>query len=445
MSVQAKKRAKGLMYYAVFYTADGTQVWERAGTDKREAERLDARRQKEVKAGTYEPKGKTLTVAAWSKLWLASVIGKRSHTAYSNRMANVLTFPWFATMKLPDVRPRHAAQLAKELKLKISDVTGKTLSPKTVHGIFAAAHTCFQAAVFQEHIDSNPMIVPAGTLSRLGEARVPYEAAEVQLLTTDKRVAADTRVWAALAFYTGARMGELCGLKWSDLIDGLHPLLALQISKQYEGQPLKTDDTEGTHARAVPVHPVLLAALTDWWAVGFDAYYGRAPTLEDYIVPRADFTGITRHIAQHRWDKACAATNVPNRTVHSTRHTFVSFMRRCGAREELVEVVTHNSKGRAIIDVYTAWDWPSVCSAVECLKYEIIRQGIDGLTIVPSFFAAGRGRVSPESRHDNGTDGITASEPPKSDPSHSPEDSTLPALSGANQQCPQCGHTWRRT
>jgi hypothetical protein len=34
-----------------------------------------------------------------------------------------------------------------------------------------------------------------------------------------------------------------------------------------------------------------------------------------------------------------------------------------------LEQVTHNVRG-AIIDVYTAWEWPALCEAVSCLKVD---------------------------------------------------------------------------
>jgi hypothetical protein len=53
---------------------------------------------------------------------------------------------------------------------------------------------------------------------------------------------------------------------------------------------------------------------------------------------------------------------------HSTRHTFITWARRGGARADVLEVVTHNAAGR-MIDQYTHWDWAPLCDAVACLDY----------------------------------------------------------------------------
>jgi len=40
-----------------------------------------------------------------------------------------------------------------------------------------------------------------------------------------------------------------------------------------------------------------------------------------------------------------------------------------GARSDVLEQITHNARG-AIIDVYTAWEWPALCEAVSCLEVD---------------------------------------------------------------------------
>ena len=47
----------------------------------------------------------------------------------------------------------------------------------------------------------------------------------------------------------------------------------------------------------------------------------------------------------------------------------ISAARSSGARSDVLERITHNARG-AIIDVYTAWEWPALCEAVSCLKVD---------------------------------------------------------------------------
>ena len=55
MSVVPRKLDTGGISYWVVFSWQGKRVWERSGPDRRAADRLDERRQREVKAGTYVP------------------------------------------------------------------------------------------------------------------------------------------------------------------------------------------------------------------------------------------------------------------------------------------------------------------------------------------------------------------------------------------------------
>ncbi len=100
---------------------------------------------------------------------------------------------------------------------------------------------------------------------------------------------------------------------------------------------------------------------------GFEFHYCRKPTADDFIVPRTkDGRPHTRSSAYKLWLRACALAGVENRSLHSTRHTFITLARRGGARAEVVERVTHNAAG-SIVDHYTHWDWAPLCEAVQAL------------------------------------------------------------------------------
>jgi len=60
---------------------------------------------------------------------------------------------------------------------------------------------------------------------------------------------------------------------------------------------------------------------------------------------------------------------VPNKGSHGLRRFMISAARSSGARRDVLKQITHNARG-AIIDVYTAWEWPALCEAVSCLKVD---------------------------------------------------------------------------
>jgi hypothetical protein len=146
------------------------------------------------------------------------------------------------------------------------------------------------------------------------------------------------------------------------------PLPTLHVRRQYDGAPLKTEKRAGENPRRVPVHPELSRLLGAWKAEGFAAKHGRGPLPDDPIVPSFDGASV-RHMAkktaQGRWRDACAIAGVAYRTVHATRHTFITILDRGGAAENLIEKITHTKrKKRSMVSRYTHHEWVQVCQAV---------------------------------------------------------------------------------
>jgi integrase len=208
--------------------------------------------------------------------------------------------------------------------------------------------------------------LPRGTLRRKtarGNRRQPYTRQEAHALIHDARIPVDARAWIALAFFTGMREGEICGRRWRDWDRDVPTLGLLRVHSQYEDQPLKTDDGDDTRPRMVPVHPELAEILQAWWSEGFALVHCRAPTTDDWIVPTRDGGNHTKSSGYKLFQRALAAVGVDNRSLHSTRHTFISVARSNGARPDVLERVTHNSSGE-VIDTYTTFEWRPLCDAV---------------------------------------------------------------------------------
>ena len=376
MAVVARKRASGTVYW-VATSQRGEKYWERAGTDKREAQRLDARRKREVKAGTFTPGvgsggSKVRTYAA---SWLAGRTVANADTERSLLRDYVLCRDWFASLPVRDVRPRHLIRLATELKQAPKAHRGEgTIAPKTVVLIMSAVQTMFRDAEIAELIDQNPVVLPRGTLIRKGKRREPYALEATRAVIF--RAGHPARIVAnALVLLTGMREGEACGRRWRDWDRNAEPLGALTVATQYCDDPLKTDNP-----RRVPVHADLAAILDWWWRVGWELVYCRKPRESDWIVPQlgAPEVAHTKSSFYKAWRRSCVASGVTNLSLHSTRHTFISLARRGGARPDVLERVTHNARGD-MIDHYTTFDWAPLCEAVACFPTLSVDAPVDAI------------------------------------------------------------------
>jgi integrase len=356
MAVVERKHKRGITYW-VATSVRGVKHWERSGTNKREAQQLDALRRREVKEGTFRPDRMTadITVKTFIERWLDTRTNRNAENDRRLLELHVLPVAWFAALPMGDVRPKHLLKLIAEIK-----AVGK-LSEKSVSLVLDLVRVAFRDAVIGDTIETSPYVVPRGVLKRSGEKRTAYESHEAaKLLERPTELA--WLAWNHVALYGGLRCGEICGLRWGDWDDAPRPLGALEVSRQYDGQPLKTE-----RPRVVPVHPELKARLIIWRGQ-WEAIHCRAPNAADLIFPAPAGTAQTKSSAYKAWLRSCKAAEVKNRSVHSTRHTFITFARRGGAPTELVELVTHNPKG-TIVDRYTTRAWEELCRVVLAVAY----------------------------------------------------------------------------
>jgi integrase len=369
MSVVARTRKSGTTYYAVF-TWQGRPVWERVGADRREAERVERRRKAEVARGTYVPpaESRAITVGQAARDWL----DRRTVRSAANERAlltrHVLARPAcaaFVAMPIADVRPVDVQGVVVGLRSVVSESTGRPLAPKTIALIYGALRTMFRDAVFGDLVQRDPCRLQPGTISKTPtKPRSAYDRAAVATLLTHPAIPKPSRIWIALALLTGMREGEVCGRRWRDLDTESTPLPCLTVATQYEDQALKTD-----RPRRVPVHPVLAGALELWRREGWELVHLRAPRPADFIVPQIGGSAHTKSSAYKAWRRACDAAGVTNLSLHSTRHTFLTFARRGGARPDVIERVTHNATG-TMVDHYTHWEWEPLCDAVASLRLD---------------------------------------------------------------------------
>lgn len=359
MAVRQKKTKTGIVFYV-----ETRGHWERIGSDKREAQRVNARRKKEAKEGTFKPKSTgAITVGKFLATWLDGRTNRSAELERTMMDHHVFTRKEFTSRKMEDLTDSSAVQdLVASIKKD-----PKKLAPKYIANIYGVVRTAFRAAVRQGVMARDVCMLEPGTISKKSKKRAPYSLPEARALTASAE--GERLVWLALALYTGMRCGEVCGRRWRDWDPKSEPLGALTIDTQYNDQPLKGDDDDDDRPRRAPVHPDLAAVLGWWWSDGFELTYMRKPTPGDFIIERLDLPkeNLTRSMTYKALIRDCAKANVKSRGQHATRHTFLTQARRASpAAKELAEKITHNAEG-TMVDHYTHWEWEPLCSVISAL------------------------------------------------------------------------------
>jgi integrase len=358
MAVRERKTKAGVTYDVATYYLKRLW-WEPSGKDKREAQRLDARRKREVKDGTFVPREKKSqpTVLEYATKWGSERVNVSAKDDVRN-LKRLTSVPEFGGMQMDDVKPRHIISALKDLK--------GTVKQKTLLNAYGTLRTMFRDARIHEVISVDPCVLPRNFFAGDEQAeREPYEKPEAAVLISHVEIPEPIRVLNALCLFGGLREGEACGRRWRDLDTNTEPLWALDVANQYGGAALKTK-----RPRVVPVHPELATILETWARGGFVDLMGKPPTPDDFIVPHASARARGGHHTKSTYYKAfqraCTASGVRARTLHATRHTMITLCQRGGADKSVLERVTHNAKGD-IIDRYTHRDWSELCAAVLAL------------------------------------------------------------------------------
>jgi integrase len=200
---------------------------------------------------------------------------------------------------------------------------------------------------------------------------------ELEMLISDERVPLDRRVLYALEGLAGLRHGEAAGLRWRHCDPTVEPLGKLTIATSYDKGRTKTGRT-----RFMPVHPTLAALLAEWKLRGWADEFGRSPGDDDLVVPlpfdppkkqapRNPRQGGMRNKSDSfkRLRADLVLLGLRHRRGHDLRRTMISLARMHGARADLLQVCAHNpGKGMGTIDLYTSYDWASLCADVAKLK-----------------------------------------------------------------------------
>lgn len=310
----------------------------------------------------------------------------------------------FGLMALGDIEPVHVRDLIRDLSAE-TDLT-KKLAPRTIRGIYGMLHTMFIDARMERLVSANPCELPRDALPKkrdkdpLWRSSAHFSREEVELLISDDRIPSDRRVLNALLFLAGVRWGEMAALRWREYESQFRNNLGrLVIARSFDHRKRRIKAVKTEVPRWVPVHPTLAKMLAEWKLGGWQHMMGRAPTLDDLIMPNAPTllhsSGVAlatelqeaerervkklkpSDIAQcrapqlglRRSREDCAMLGLRERRNHDARRTMISLARAAGASKDLLTWVTHGPPGD-VIDSYTTLPWETLCQQVAAIKIE---------------------------------------------------------------------------
>jgi integrase len=278
-----------------------------------------------------------LTVAAWLEEWMALQASKRPATvrAYRARIDQYL-IPTLGRYRLADLDARHIQRAYDRLRERPS-ARRDGLSESTI----LAAHKVLTAAL-NDALHANPPKVATNQARRV---RVIDDAPEIEPPTIDQVQALfdgcdpddPMRAYYLVAYWTGARQGELTGVRWSDIDWTGRTITYRRQAPQRGDQDRTRRRLKAGRARSVVVPQAVLDVL---------AALPRHAT-SPLVFQHTDGTGraLTQGIIRGHFDRVTAAldlrpptgSDVDHFRPHDLRHAWATLMLEAGASSPLVQ------------------------------------------------------------------------------------------------------------
>lgn len=358
------KRRRG-RWVVDFRDQEGRRRWESYRT-KDEATNALGKRLGELRTGTYRPPAETPTFRTVAEAWLEGrrAMGLRMSTiAGWETHLEVHLLPTFGDVKLDQIDVL-AIERFRDERRQYGRAGRKPLAGKTINKLLATMSAIFTFAARRHLIDRNPAKL-AERFTRQNGERIGDEVQPDQVLSPEeaarvigKAEAGYYRTLFLTAYLTGARIGELTALFWSD-VDFSAKTLRIERSVSWAKaraaakeptKPTITPPKSKSSKRTLSIPDELVSALRRW-------KLACPPSELGLVFPNAE--GTPRHrstIAAEGLRPAVAAAGIKKRvSMHTFRHSFATFLITAGEPVNVVAKKLGHEKPDVTLRTYTHW------------------------------------------------------------------------------------------
>ena len=320
-----------------------------AGTQKELTAKL--RQNIDIYQGIDLTEQSRMTLAGWLEQWLgqmSATLRPSTLEHYQRDMENHVV-PYLGKKMLSQVTAADLKKLYDSLKesgrVKPRSGQDRGLSSTTVHSIHTTLHHALRAAVEQRLIPTNP----ADEVEPPKVIRQPMNILnEEQLDTFMEAIKADP-IWHVF-FYTelttGLRLGEICGLMWTDFDNKAGTLHICRTLHREKGGRLVAGDTK-TYAGTRKI--VLPPSTAELLRARKKKYF--SPWIyHDPLHPEAP---VNPGSAYHQLKKLLAQAGLPSIRFHDLRHTFSTHALASGVDVKTLSGILGHTKASFTLDTYT--------------------------------------------------------------------------------------------
>ena len=380
-------RRRGKRWYYRFYLSNGhgkpVQREFAGGTSREEAEEHLRRAVYEYKNG-LRPEGRRMKLGELLELWLGEVRkSNRSNGTlmlYQNIVGRVCK-DTIASRGLREITTADLQNYLDRLSREETGRGGKRLSAGYLRIYRAVLQGAFKYAVFPGRLLSvSPMENVTLVLPKEGFMGLDTDTAEKTLsheqFTALCQVLASSPVLlpVEIAYYTGLRVGEACGLSWED-INMERRILTVRKSLRYNGAThrMELSTPKSGKARTVlfgeKLHKILCDAgktdlpLQNYCTLltedGREHYVVTTHPAEttgmqpvNFVCRQKDGTMVSPDLVEKTCRRAAQAAGIPSFHFHMLRHTYTTNLLRGGASPRDVQELLGHAELSTTMNVY---------------------------------------------------------------------------------------------
>lgn len=219
----------------------------------KEARDLEARLRTEVGQGHH--RDRDVTVAKLLERWVAHIEADRSPLTIRGYRSKIDSYV------LPAIGSKRLVKVTTSMLDRLyADLRARGLAPATVRQTHAILRRAFAQAERWGWVTKNPAALCSPPSIPRRTMRLPPPADVGRIVTEANAVPGPLGLLVTLAAGTGARRGEVCGLRWSD-IDLDTGTLTIERSVVEIDHQMTVKGTKAGGARTIALGPKVLAAL----------------------------------------------------------------------------------------------------------------------------------------------------------------------------------------
>lgn len=209
------------------------------------------------------------------------------------------------------------------------------LSPSSVNSVLTFLHSILKYGQQHYHLPLPEMVYMSSPRKEMRVLSAAEQQTLVEYLLSDLDI---YKLGVLVALYMGLRIGELCGLRWSDIEeDCLTVRRTVQRLKNEHGDGTVLHIGEpktGSSLRTVPIPSFLQLRIAGFRPRDVDRYFLSAHP-QDVPEPR---------MMQYKFQQYLKAAGIEKANFHALRHTFATRCVECGFEiKSLSEILGHSS------------------------------------------------------------------------------------------------------